>query len=119
MRSVPEWIGSSDDAKVPDRVRVRIFEAHGGICYLSGRKIMSGEAWELEHKKALCNGGEHRESNMAPALVAPHKLKTKADRAEKKSIDSKRKKHLGIRKPRKITRWRRFDGSPVFASRDR
>lgn len=102
-RSVPEWCGSSPDAKVPPRVRVRIFEKHGGRCYLSGRKINAGDKWELEHIKALCNGGEHREGNMAPALIAPHKVKTKADRAEKKKVDAIRKRHLGIRTPSKFS----------------
>lgn len=41
-RSVPEWIGASPDTPVPPRVRARVFEAYGGICYRSGRKIMAG-----------------------------------------------------------------------------
>lgn len=118
-RSIPEWIGKTDDAKVPPRVRARIFERYDGQCYLSGRKIAAGERWEIEHVIALCNGGEHRESNMAPALVEPHKGKTKADRATKKKRDSQFKKHIGIRKPRTITRWRNMKGEIVIASRER
>jgi 5-methylcytosine-specific restriction protein A len=96
-RSVPEWVGSSPDAKVPPRVRLRVFEANGGICHISGREIMPGEPWELEHKVALINGGEHRESNMAPALKDKHRAKTAEDVAEKSAVAEKRKKHLGIR----------------------
>ena len=96
-RSVPEWIGSSPDAKVPPRVRVRIFERHHGHCYLSGQKINAGDKWELEHIIALCNGGEHRENNLGPALAAAHKVKTKADVAEKSKVARVRRKHLGIR----------------------
>lgn len=119
MRTPDEWIGKTDDAKVPDSVKVRVFERYGGVCYLSGIKIESGMDWELEHILALCNGGEHRESNMAPALVAPHKDKTRADRRLKAKNDRVRKKHLGLKKPRKITRWRRFDGSIREAGRER
>lgn len=119
MRTPDEWIGKTDDAKVPDSVKVRVFERYGGVCYLSGIKIESGMDWELEHIQALCNGGEHRESNMAPALVAPHKDKTRADRRLKAKNDRVRKKHLGLKKPRKITRWRRFDGSIREAGRER
>ena len=119
MRSVDEWRGKTDDAKVPDSVKVRVFERYGGVCYLSGIKIESGMDWELEHILALCNGGEHRESNMAPALVAPHKDKTRADRRLKAKNDRVRKKHLGLKKPRTITRWRRFDGSIKEAGRER
>lgn len=80
---------------------------------------MPGEKWELEHILALALGGEHRESNMAPALVAPHKVKTKADRRMKAKNDRVRKRHLGVKKPRSIRAWRKFDGSPVYASRER
>ena len=96
MRSVPEWIGKTDDEKVPPRVRLRIFDAYGGACYLSGRKIRAGDRWDLDHIKALSAGGEHRESNLAPALVEAHKEKTKADVAIKAKTDRVRKKHLGI-----------------------
>lgn len=119
LRSVDEWIGITDDTKVPPRVRLRIFERAGGVCHLSGRKIQPGEKWELEHIKALCNGGEHRESNLAPALVEPHKVKTRADRKAKAKSDRIRKRNAGIRKPRTITAWRRFDGTIVRADRER
>lgn len=98
-RSVEEWIGKTDDAKVPPRVRLRVFERYEGRCYLSGRKIMPGDKWELEHIKALCNGGEHRESNLAPALATAHKVKTARDVAEKAKVDRLRKRHIGIRSP--------------------
>ncbi len=113
MRAVAEWIGKTDDSPVPPRVRLRIFNRCNGVCYLSKRTIRAGEAWELEHKIALCNGGEHREANLAPALVEPHKAKTKADRAEKKIIDRKRKKHLGLGRAKRTIPGRKFDGTPV------
>ncbi len=96
MRSVPEWIGSSPGAKVPPHVRLRIFNAHGGKCHISGRKIMAADAWDLDHVRALCNGGEHRETNLAPALRDKHREKTAADVAERAKVDRIRKKHLRI-----------------------
>lgn len=101
-RAVPEWIGSSDDAKVPPRVRLRIFEREGGKCWISGRKIMAGDLWDLDHKVALINGGEHRESNLFPALRDKHREKTKQDVKAKADSDRVRKKHLGIRKASKF-----------------
>jgi len=95
-RAVPEWIGSSPDAKVPVRVRLRVFEAHGGRCYLSGRKIAAGDAWELEHVKPLHLGGENRESNLAPALVEAHREKTSREITAKAKADRIRAKFLGI-----------------------
>lgn len=99
-RSVPEWIGKTPDTPAPARVRLRVFEAHGGICYLTERKIQAGEKWQVDHKLAIINGGENRESNLAPVLVEPHKEKTAKDVAQKAKDDRVRKKHLGIWKPR-------------------
>lgn len=95
-RDVPEWVGATDDTPVPPRVKLRVFEAYGGRCYLSGRKIMAGDKWEVEHKLAIILGGQNRESNLAPALVAPHRVKTDADLAVKSKIARTRAKHLGI-----------------------
>lgn len=100
MREVDEWIGKNDDQKVPDKVKIRIWDRYGGRCYLSGRRILAGERWELEHIIALCNGGEHRESNLAPALADRHKDKTRLDLAIKKKITKVRKRHLGLGKSR-------------------
>jgi 5-methylcytosine-specific restriction endonuclease McrA len=98
-RSVEEWIGKTDDQAIPPRVRLRVFERHGGICHLSGRKIMPGDAWDVDHVIALVNGGEHRESNMAPALRTEHRKKTARDVAQKAKDRRIRAKHLGIKKP--------------------
>lgn len=102
MRRVPEWIAKTDDAKVPPRVRLRVFLDYEGKCWLSGRKIAPGEPWELEHKVALCNGGEHRENNLAPALRDKHREKTAEDVAEKSAVYRKASKHLGIRPPSRL-----------------
>ena len=118
-RSVPEWIGKNDDAPIPPRVRLRVFERHGGICHLSGRKIQAGDSWDCDHVVALINGGPHRESNLAPALRSEHRKKTAADVKQKAKNDRVRKKHIGIKKPRTIRSWRRFDGTIVHAERER
>lgn len=99
MRTTQEWIGKTDDARPPDYVRLRVFNKYDGICYLSQRKILASDTWDLEHIHAICNGGENCESNMAPAMTAPHKIKTKADRAIKAKNDRVRKRHIGIKKP--------------------
>ena len=114
-RSVPEWIGSSPDAAIPPRVRIRIFEREGGICHLSGRKIGPSDKWDADHKVAICNGGEHRESNLFPALRDKHREKTAEDVAEKSMIARKRAKHLGIAKakrpfPKRADPWGKLRG---------
>lgn len=101
-RTVPEWIGKTDDAKVPPRVRLRILKRYDNCCYLSGREIRPGDAWELEHKVALILGGEHRESNLAPALAEFHKPKTAAEMKVKAKTDALAKRHVGIKDAPKL-----------------
>ncbi len=95
-RTTPEWIGANPDAKIPPRVKLRVFETHWGKCHISGRRIQAGEPWDCDHVVALVNGGEHRESNLAPALRDKHREKTKADVAEKSTVYRKRAKHIGL-----------------------
>lgn len=110
-RTVEEWIGKTDDARVPPRVRQRVFDRHNGICHLTGRKIQPGERWELEHVHALILGGQHRESNLAPALYAPHKAKTATELKVRAKTDTIRKKHLGITRPKQTIKSAPFPKS--------
>lgn len=121
MRSLPEWIGATDDAVPPPRVRLRVFEHHHGVCQgnCGHRKITAGESWECDHIIAIANGGENRETNLHPLCGWCHKKKTRADVALKSKNYERRLSHVGIRKPRSITRWRRFNGEVVVAGRER
>jgi 5-methylcytosine-specific restriction protein A len=94
--NLKEWIGKTDDSRPPNYVRTRVFLAKGGICHIANRKIMPGELWDLDHVVALINGGENRESNLAPALRDKHREKTKADLAEKSKVYQKAAKNIGI-----------------------
>lgn len=98
-REVDEWIGATPDTPVPARVKLRVFERFGGRCYLSGRKIMPGDKWDVEHVIAIVNGGENRERNLKPALKAPHVEKTAEDRKTASKIDRVKRKHLGLWPP--------------------
>jgi 5-methylcytosine-specific restriction enzyme A len=98
MRAVPEWIGKTDDEAIPTRVKLRIWSREGGRCSLTGRKIMPGEKYEFEHRIALCNGGEHRESNIVLVLAGKvHREKTARDVALKSKIQRIRAAHLGVK----------------------
>jgi 5-methylcytosine-specific restriction endonuclease McrA len=112
LRKLPEWIGKTDDAPIPPRVKLRVFERDKGRCHISGRLIRAGEAWDADHIVALCNGGEHRESNLAPALADKHREKTKADVAEKADIYRIRAKHLGLKPVRQKIASRGFQKAP-------
>lgn len=96
-RSLPEWIGATPDARIPDRVKLRIWEREDGRCWITGHKIRPGDDFDFDHKVALCNGGTHSESNLAPALRDAHRKKTAADVAERAKTDRIKRRHLGIR----------------------
>ena len=98
-RSVSEWVGKTPDAKVPDRVRLRILRRHESKCYLTGILIADGQAFDLEHIKPLEERGEHRESNLAPVLRLPHEVKTQAERKRQAKADRIAKAAHGM-KPR-------------------
>lgn len=94
-RSVDEWVAAHDDQAIPKRVKLRIWEREGGRCALTGRKIMPGDAYDFEHRIALCNGGEHREGNICLALRAAHREKTADDVKLRAKTDRVRAKHIG------------------------
>ena len=118
-RSTAEWIGASDDTAVPPRVRLRVFQAKDGRCHKCRRKIAAGERWTCEHMVALINGGANRESNLDVTCDWCLPAKNAADVAEKSRTYRKRKANLGVRKPRTILGWRKFNGDVVRASRER
>lgn len=117
MRTVPEWIGKTDDAAIPQAVKLRIFARCDGRCGLSNVKIMVGDAYDFDHKKALWEGGEHRETNLQIVLRARHREKSGADQTRQAKADRVRAKHLGLKSKSKgaIRSWRKFDGTPVYA----
>lgn len=116
-RALPEWIGKTPNTPAPPRVRIRIFERCEGKCHISGRKIAPGEPWELDHIKALINGGENRESNLAPALKDKHREKTTADVAEKAKIARKVAANIGAKpaakQPIKSPGFTRKERTPI------
>lgn len=101
-RSVPEWIGSTPDAKVPPRVRIRVFEREGGRCHRCRRKISAADKWSIEHLIALANGGQHREGNMGISCEWCKPEKDREDVAVKSKTARIRAKQLGLRPP---SRW--------------
>lgn len=101
MRSVPEWVGKTDDAPVPPRVRLRVYEKDSGCCQCGcGRRIAAGEVWETDHTIAIINGGANRESNLRTLLDEHHNKKSGEDMREKSKTYDKRAKHLGIKRKR-------------------
>lgn len=100
-RSVPEWIGKTPDDPFPPRVRKRILERHGRRCAECTRPIRSGDKWTCDHKIALINGGENRESNGQPLCEWCNPEKNAADVAEKSKVAAMAYADLGLKKPKR------------------
>jgi hypothetical protein len=100
-RSVAEWIGRSDDEPVPPRVRLRVLERFGRRCDSDrgcGRPLRPGDKWICDHRRALINGGQNRETNLHPLCAWCHLEKTAADVDEKSHSYRLRLRHAGIKR---------------------
>ncbi|HMT13155.1 MAG TPA: HNH endonuclease [Aestuariivirga sp.] len=97
-RAVSEWIGNTPDAKIPNAVRLRVFERYGGFCAVSGRKIMPADKWDCDHIIPLKDGGEHREGNLQPVLADFHHAKTAEENHTRGKVKRTRQKYLGIKR---------------------
>jgi 5-methylcytosine-specific restriction protein A len=118
-RAVDEWRGKTDDSAIPDRVKNRVFEKFEGYCPKCSRELRAGQ-WQCDHVIPLILGGLHAESNLQPLCTTPcHSEKTALDVKLKAKVARVRKKHIGIKKPRTITRWRKFNREIVNAPRER
>ena len=116
-RSVPEWIGKTDDTPAPKRVRLRVYARDEGRCQCGAcgyRLIRAGEAWQTDHYVAIINGGANRETNLRTLLVECHARKTGVDVAEKSMVARVRAKHLGLHKARRPIRSRGFQRSETM-----
>lgn len=107
-RTVPEWIGKTDDEPFPPRVRLRILRRFNFRCagQCGGRLIVPGERWTCDHVRALINGGENRESNGQPLCALCNPEKNRADVAEKSKTASVAISTYGLK-----TSSRPIDGS--------
>jgi 5-methylcytosine-specific restriction protein A len=75
---------------------------------------------EYHHRIACELGGDNSLENCVCLCKTCHRLRTSTQDVPNIARAKRReRKHIGIRKPRTITRWRRFNGDPVRVSRER
>ena len=96
MRSTPEWIGKTPDSTIPPRVKLRIYDRAGGTCHICKLPIKPGETWHADHVKALIEGGENREGNIAPAHAHCNLAKANGEKTRKAKVARTRKKHIRV-----------------------
>jgi 5-methylcytosine-specific restriction endonuclease McrA len=101
-RDRDEWIGRHPDSAIPARVKVRIYDRQGGRCDGCGRKFDAKLTPEYDHRPALINGGQNRESMIFAVCQVCHPERTRADVAEKSDTYGMRLKHI---LPKKSKGW--------------
>jgi 5-methylcytosine-specific restriction protein A len=101
-RSVEAWIGKTDDSAIPPRVRLRVWDREQGKCHRCARKIPVGDAWIIEHRIALINGGANAEPNLCLSCSWCKPLKDAEDVAAKAATYRVRSKHV---LPKAPSRW--------------
>ena len=113
LRSTDEWIGKTDDAPPPARVKARIWKLAPNCV---GCGLPTGEIRkpQYDHIVPICNGGENRESNLQILCGGCHRVKTQTDVAVKSSNERRLKKRLRLQ-PRRTIPGRKFDGTPIPA----
>lgn len=99
-RSVDEWIGKNDDERIPDKVKLRVIRRSNGRCIICQRAFDLKLPAQMDHKVALINGGQHRESNLVAACPECHKMKTKDDRRKQAESERYERKLYGLEKPK-------------------
>src|SRR5262245_39442111 len=97
-RSVSEWFGKTDDTPVPTRVKLRILRRQNDTCAGDGCAVVfsARNSAGFDHRPALCNGGENRESKIFVLCVPCHDKLFPGDMAEKSKVNDTKAKHLGL-----------------------
>lgn len=99
MRKWPEWVGRTDDTRIPERVMDRVSRRYGDRCQgPCGQQLGGKLRAQMDHIVALANGGCHREGNLQPLCRPCHQIKTGLDVQAKAVTARVRKKHLGIKR---------------------
>lgn len=105
-------IGTTPRKPMSQMRRLRIWEAHKGVCILCKRKINGvREEWIIEHVRALVLGGADSDENCAPAHEDCRRDKDKVDVAAGAKAKRMKARHIGIKKPSRMpgsrnSRWK-------------
>jgi 5-methylcytosine-specific restriction endonuclease McrA len=105
----------------PKSVKAQAFLRANGVCEGEncGARLTLGK-FHYDHDLPDDLGGEPTLENCRVLCVVCHKEKTaKVDMPRIAKGRRIRERERGIKKPRTITSWRKFDGTPVHASRQR
>jgi 5-methylcytosine-specific restriction enzyme A len=108
------------NSRFSKKVMLAAFERAGGRCEDCGKQLLGGVRIEYDHRIAKEFGGNSTLENCCVLCRPCHRKKTSTK--DIPAIAKSRRiriRQAGIIEPRTITAWRRFDGTPVKAKRER
>ena len=118
-----EDVGTTKRKNMTPRLRLKVWEAHKGLCAICGGKIDGvRERWILEHMRPLALGGADDEGNMAPVHEGCALAKTfgkSGDIAKAAKAKRVKTKHLGLKRSKnplpgsKGSKWKKKIGGGV------
>lgn len=101
------------------KIKITAWLRSDGRCENCTAKLFTGNA-HYDHRVPDAMGGEATLANCQVLCRACHSVKTtKGDVPAIAKAKRRERRNAGIRKPRTITRWRRFSGEAVIAPRER
>src|SRR5829696_4258989 len=92
-------VGTTPRKPLTPRQRLKVWEAHGGKCWICETPIKGGEKWRDEHVRPLGLGGSNELSNRAPVHLSCAATKDKQDLPRIAKAKRQKMKALGIKKP--------------------
>ena len=90
-------VGTTKRRSMTPARKLRIFEENKGICVNCSLPIKAGDAWFVEHKRALELGGEDTDENCGPAHTSCKRDKDADDHHRAAKAKRVKQRHLNIR----------------------
>lgn len=100
-RTVPEWIGATDNTPPSAACKRRILDRQDNKCASTGMEFTPQDPPFFDHKVPVWLGGENRESNLQAIRGEPHQRKTSAEATVRSKVNANRDRHLGLKKTRR------------------
>ncbi len=105
-------------AEFSKRTKLIAWNRSNGQCEKCTAKMFPGNV-EYHHIKECAFGGDDLPENCLAICRACHRYITGERAAVIAKSNRLRGRHIGVKKPRSIRSWRKFDGTVVHARRER